>query len=201
MDSPPAAAATPPHGATTGGDRDVSGRRPGSGTWLVVGLLALGVTAGATAIAYQRGQTRRCLAFYGSAVARRVAEAPRVEVWTLAATGEPGRLRAVSRRDVSRAPGLVHLRRGLVEDANFRWPAAGEGGRSRLPEESWEVALAFTDPADPATTAVLVMDVARPGAGDDGAGWLAVVGRPGRIRLGRIGAGLEKWLADLPAGR
>ena len=100
---------------------------------------------------------------------------------------------------MSRAPGLVHLRRGLVEDANFRWPGAGEGSRSRLPAQSWEVALVFTDPAHPDEEALLVVDVGNPGAGDDGAGWLAVVGRPGRIGLGRIGAGLGKWLADLPA--
>lgn len=197
MDSPPAAAA-PPHGATGGGDRGPSPRRRGSGSWLVVGLVALGVTAGATAIAYQRGQTRRCLAFYGSDVARRVAAASQVEVWTLEATATPGRLRAVGRRDVSRAPGLVHLRRGLVEDANFRWPAAGEGVRSRLPAQAWKVALVFRDPASPDDGAILVVDVAAPGAGADGAGWLAVVGRPGRIALGRIGAGLGKWLADLP---
>lgn len=201
VDSPPAAAATLPHGATPGGDRGPPGRRPGSGSWLVLGLVALGVTAGATAIAYQRGQTRRCLAFYGSDVARRVAEAPQVEVWTLAPSDTPGRLRAVGRRDVSRAPGLVHLRRGLVEDANFRWPGVGEEIPSRLPARAWDVALVFSDPARPDTTAVLVIDTATPGAGDDGAGWLAVVGRPGRMGLGRIGAGLGKWLADLPSGR
>jgi hypothetical protein len=167
--------------------------RPGS--LLVVAILLLGFLAATVAISYQRLQTRRCLAFYGPEAARRVAKAPRVELWRLAPTGRPGRLVATSRLDVSTAKGIVHLRRGLVEDAGFRWHEAGAGGR--LPEEAWDYALVFSDPtADGRTT--IVLDLAAD------AGWLAVQGQPGRAALGRLGRGLEEWIAatvppELPA--
>lgn len=177
------------------GPGDVRSPAPGaSGRWLVVGLLALGATAGIAAIAYQLRQTGRCLAFYGVDVARRVSEAPVVEVWRLAPTSDAGVLRTVARRDVSRAPGLVHLRRGLVEDANFSWPP-GEPSPQRLSGDVWDVALVFSDPEQGGGTATLVIDL--PAAGVPG-GTLAVVGRPGRIGLGRIAKGLGKWLETLP---
>lgn len=178
----------PPREPLPGGPRGTSA--PGaSGAGLVIGLLLLGIAAGALAIAFQRGQTRRCLAFYGPGIARRVSSAPLVEAWWLEPGDAPGVLRAVERRDVSQAPGLVHLRRGLVEDANFRWTDAGPAA-DRLPPGHWDVALVFSDPAHPGEAARLVIDL-----DDDGA--LAVVGRPGRIGLGRIGAGLAKWLDDV----
>jgi len=189
--------------AAAGEQRPSAGAAPraAAGTWLVVGLVCLGVVAGAVAIAYQRGQTRRCLDFYGADVARLVATAPRVEMWTLApadagGADAPARLRAVARRDVSQAAGLVHLRRGLVEDANFRWSAAGSAG-GRLPAGAWDVALAFSDPERDGAEAILVIDTGGdegPASGGEGA--LAVVGRRGRIGLGRIAGGLRKWLDD-----
>ncbi|NDC55082.1 MAG: hypothetical protein EBZ74_12650 [Planctomycetia bacterium] len=158
---------------------------PVRGRSLVVGIVLLGLAAAATGIAYQRLQTRRCLAFYGPEVARLVVAAPRVELLVVAPGSAAGRLVAVDARDVSAARGLVHLRRGLVEDANFDWrPAAG----GRLPEAAWDAALVFTDPAG--ATATLVVDL------DDG-GSLAVVGRPGRVGLGRIARGLRKWVGGL----
>ena len=167
--------------------------RPGS--LLVVAILLLGFLAATVAISYQRLQTRRCLAFYGPEAARRVAKAPRVELWRLAPTGRPGRLVATSRLDVSAAKGIVHLRRGLVEDAGFRWHEAGAGGR--LPEEAWDYALVFSDPAADGRTTI-VLDLAAD------VGWLAVQGQPGRAALGRLGRGLEEWIAatvppELPA--
>lgn len=173
------------------------------GTWLVVGLVLLGVAAAVTGVWFQRAQTRRCLEFYGPAEARRIAAAPTVElllVQVLPPGKTPRSLTAVRRIDVSKAAGLVHLRRGLVEDANFRW--AGEGTQTagslqkRLPPESWDVAFVFADDdggrpgtrtgASDRTTIVLDLDPA--------GGHLAVVGKPGRIGLGRIGPGLDKWI-------
>ena len=158
------------------------------GRLLVVGLVLLGLAAAATGIAYQRLQTRRCLDFYGPAVARLVTSAPRVELLRLSRGGAPGRLVAREERDVTSAPGLVHLRRGLVEDANLDWQRAGAA--DRLPDEAWDLAFVFSDPSAPLARATLVIDL------DDG-GSLAVVGRPGRVGLGRIAKGLEKWVAGL----
>lgn len=174
----------------------------GSGARLVIGLLILGVTAGLVGIWYQRGQTRRCLAFYGPGAARMVTAAPVVELWTLGPGAEPGVLVALERADVSEAPGLVHLRRGLVEDANFRWQVAPSAVRSRLPAESWDRALVFADPTTGRPPVVLVIDLAEAsggaGEGKGAAGSLAMVGRPGRIGLGRIAAGLATWLSRQP---
>lgn len=174
----------------------------GSGARLVIGLVVLGVTAGLVGIWYQRGQTRRCLAFYGPEAARMVTTAPVVELWEVAPAAESGVLVALERADVSTAPGLVHLRRGLVEDANFRWLVGPSIDGDRLPAASWDWALVFSDPAKGRPPVVLVIDLAEApggaGGGEAGAGSLAVVGQPGRIGLGRIAGGLATWLSRKP---
>jgi hypothetical protein len=154
------------------------------GSWLVAGLLLLGLTAAITGIWFQWQQTRRCLAFYGPAAARRIAASPAVELMLVQPGGQAGQLVAQTRIDVSKAAGLVHLRRGLVEDANFNWQAGG-AAQQRLPSAAWDVALVFSEPLGRTT---LVIDF------DPAGGSLAVVGQPGRIGLGRIGPGLEKWI-------
>lgn len=167
---------------------------PSRGTWLVAGLLLLGLAAAITGIWFQWQQTRRCLEFYGPAAARRIAAAPTVELLLVRAGTGASRLAAHTRIDVSKAPGLVHLRRGLVEDANFNWQGtdardrggeAGGAAAARLPSAAWDVALVFSEPLGSTT---LVIDF------DSAGGALAVVGQPGRIGLGRIGPGLEKWI-------
>jgi hypothetical protein len=83
----------------------------------------------------------------------------------------------------------VHLRRGLVEDANFAWDRPP-------PPESPTLALAFFDAVDDPTPAtVLTVGL------DAGGAWLAVDGRPGAVALGRLAAGLRAWLADVAADR
>ena len=121
----------------------------------------------------------------------------------------PGRLMALHRQDISNAKGLVHLRRGLVEDANFVWSnfqssAATYPAAERLPVEAWDIAIAFSDSVVASgEPTILAIDL-----GDqnwqrdqrdqrdqsDRGGAIAVVGRPGRIGLGRIGPGLRKWI-------
>lgn len=164
-----------------------------SGAGLVLGLVALGCCLAAFAVWFQWQQTRRCLGFYGPEIATAISLAPRVEIWDLepvaaehaaAAT----RLRVVRRLDASRAAGLVHLRRGLVEDGNFAWSTAEPA--ERLPAADWRVAICFfsaaTD-ADPTAVIALAID-------PEGRGAATIPGRPGRITLGRIGRGLRTWL-------
>jgi len=167
----------------------------------------MGVAAAVTGVWFQRHQTRRCLEFYGASAARLIAAAPTVELLLVRPGAGPGRLAAQTRIDVSKAPGLVHLRRGLVEDANFGWLADETGpssSQSRLPAEAWDVALVFTDGGgtDSPTLSsgtgqtTLIIDF------DPAGGCLATVGQPGRIGLGRIGPGLEKWIrATLSSAR
>lgn len=169
-----------------------------SGVGLVIGLVALGCCLGGFAVWFQWQQTRRCLEFYGPHVASAISLAPRVEIWDLepvaaeqanAAT----RLRVVRRLDASRAAGLVHLRRGLVEDGNFAWSTAEPA--ERLPTADWRVAICFfsaaTD-ADPTAVIALAID-------PEGRGAATIPGRPGRITLGRIGRGLRTWLESTRA--
>jgi len=177
------------------------------GTWLVVGLLLLGLVAASTGVWFQRHQTRRCLEFYGPAAARRISVAPVVELLIVQPGAGPGRLACRTRIDASKAPGLVHLRRGLVEDANFAWQSIATSGSSeaRLPSEVWDAALVFTEPASDAAgnagrsgggQTTLVIDI------DPAGGAIAMVGQPGRMGLGRIGPGLEKWIrSTLSAAR
>jgi|694.fasta_scaffold38078_6 hypothetical protein len=162
-----------------------------SGTPLVVGLLVLGAALAAFALGFQRWQTNRCLAFFGGGVARAITAAPVVELWQLSPGSGPGRLAAARRCDVSTAPGIVHLRRGLVEDANFAWqPRDG----ARLSADAWKVAIAFRPAPDAAPAAVLVLGVGPTG------GEMGVVGRPGRIGLGRIEKGLRTWIGTACPG-
>ena len=155
-----------------------------------MGLLLLGLSAATLAIAFQRGQTERCLAFYGTEAASAISRAKHVELWRLAE--ENGRVTAVERTDISAAKGLVHLRRGLVEDANFDW-SAGTAAAAPLPAGAWGWAMVFADSAAGAAgegATRLVLDV-----GDDGRrGWISVVGQGGRVGLGRIGPGLATWI-------
>jgi hypothetical protein len=155
------------------------------GTVVVFGFLLLAAALGAFAVWFQWEQTRRCLAFFGSEVATTIQSAPTVEVWHLDSDGS--RVWRTGTQDVSRAPGLVHLRRGLIEDVNYTWsdPARTEPGDRRLPSTQWDVALAFSDSGD--SPVVLAIDFDAPGS-------LAVVGRPGRVTLGRLRAGLAKWV-------
>jgi hypothetical protein len=169
---------------------------PASGMTLVIGLVILGISLASFAIWFQRHQTRRCLEFYGSSVARRIQTAPRVELWeplsgntagnTVGNSDGEGELAprsgAALRFDVSRARGLVHLRRGLVEDANLDWAKRAASG-------PWNAALAFYDrPDDAEPAAVLAFDF------DAAGGTLTLVGGGKPVGLGRLEKGLRAWL-------
>jgi len=212
IDSPwtPAAPGAPAANAT-----------PGGGTRLVVGLLALATALAMFAVWFQWRQTRRCLEFYGAEQARRIQSSPRVELWLLANGGVNGReppdgldgkahcgsperleLRPSRRLDVSRAKGLVHLRRGLVEDANFVWKGVDSG----TSDGCWDVALAFFDSEAAAVPECVVLVAFAPPAVDGGPGSaaapgrLAILGRPATLPLGRIEAGLRTWINATLAG-
>jgi hypothetical protein len=165
------------------------------GGLLVMGLLLLGLTAATVAIAFQRGQTQRCLTFYGAEAAAAVSRAAHVELWQLRVAD--GRLIAGRREDISSAKGLVHLRRGLVEDANFDWQAAS-AAETTLPPGAWDWAMVFAESPDAALrgeATLLVIDLGDDQAAGSG-GWISVVGQGGRVGLGRIGPGLAAWIGS-----
>jgi len=168
--------------------RPAAPARPGSR--LVLGMLVVGLLLALFAVWFQWRQTRRCLDFYGPLAARHIQSAPRVELWEL--DGRPDTPRR--RIDITSARGLVHLRRGLVEDANFIWPAfrwsATDDAAADRP--AWDVALAFFE-SDAATEpdTLLLIDFAR---SPDQGGRLAVAGRPEAAGLGRLQRGLWQWI-------
>lgn len=163
--------------------------RPGRGAWVVTAILLIAAFLATFALWFQWRQTRRCLAFYGPEAAGRIQAADHVELWDLGPGAEPAALGPLRARDISGAQGLVHLRRGLVEDANFSW---AERSSDSPPNREWDVAIAFgsgSHPDDGRT--VLVVDL------DAAGGAIAVEGRAGELRLGRIGPALRTWLADI----
>ncbi len=165
-----------------------------AGGLLVMALLLLGLTAASVAIAFQRGQTQRCLDFYGTEAATAISRAPHVELWQL--TEVDGLPTATRRVDISEAKGLVHLRRGLVEDANFDWEAAPAAGPT-LPAGAWDWLMVFADSSAAAESdgLRLVLDLGDEGQG----GWISVVGLGGRVGVGRLGPGLATWISDTVA--
>ena len=75
-----------------------------------------------------------------------------------------------------------------MEDAGFRWGVMGPP--ERLPKEIWDYAFVFSDPNLDEQIAVVVNIDAQ-------GGWMAVVGQPGRVALGRLGKGLQDWIQDV----
>jgi hypothetical protein len=174
-------------------NRHSGGTRGSRGTPLVVALVTLAIGLALFAIWFQWRQTRRCLEFYGTETARLIQRATRVEVWERSsaggATAGPGPHEPViDRYDVSTARGLVHLRRGLVEDANLDWSRLDD----RAVPPPWNLALAFFEPAGATSPAALLL-FERPDDASTGGAFLAVDGRPGRVGLGRLAGGIERW--------
>jgi len=161
-------------------------RRGMAGGPLVLGLLGLAAGLAAFAVWFQWNQTRSCLEFFGPAVATQIQEAARVELWGRLRGRPDGRgLEASQRVDLTSARGLVHLRRGLVEDANYAWT---QPSGSRDPDR-WDVALAFFARGSVSPAAILAFDL------DETDPAVTVVGQPGRVKLGRLAGGLRRWLA------
>ena len=161
---------------------------------LVIGLLVLGLLAAGIGVWFQWQQTRRCLAFYGTRATEQISKSPFVELWQLKPLSggrHTGRLEAVLVEDITEAKGLVHLRRGLVEDANFQW-VEGNTERAPLADAAWDLALVFFDSKqkNESERTVVVIDF---GENSQKAN-LTVVGRPGRVALGKMGKGLKTWV-------
>ena len=170
------------------------------GSMLVIGLLILGLLAAGVGVWFQWQQTRRCLAFYGTRATEQISKSPFVELWQLKPLSggrHTGRLEAVLVEDITEAKGLVHLRRGLVEDANFQW-VEGNTERAPLADAAWDLALVFFDSKqrNESERTVVVIDF---GENSQKAN-LTVVGRPGRVALGKMGKGLKTWVESTANG-
>jgi hypothetical protein len=117
------------------------------GTVLVIALAGTGLVAASVAVWYQHRQTRRALDLWGPAVAQRIERAPTIELVVLeggrvnSGTTE-GALHVEPAVDISRAAGVLHFRRSLLQDANFVWDAEKAPAMS---SSDWDYAVRFSD--------------------------------------------------------
>jgi len=166
------------------------------GSVIVIGLLALGLIAAGIGVWFQWQQTRRCLSFYGTKATEQISNSQFVELWQLrpsSASRHTGQLEAFQVEDITTAKGLVHLRRGLVEDANFHWVTKDNRVRVPLPDAAWDVALVFDTKQKnsvPEKTVVVIDFVENSQEAN-----LTVAGRPGRVALvAEMAKGLKTWV-------
>jgi hypothetical protein len=131
-----------------------------SGKWMILSVFGVGIAMAVAAWTFYYLQQRGPLKFWGSSVALLIKNAPTVEAWRLVDAEEPAgdskeveiisvgsqRLRIAERKDVSKAPGMSHLRNGFLYDRCFAWdqPAPQEAW-------SWQYALRFSDGKSEAT--------------------------------------------------
>jgi hypothetical protein len=107
-----------------------------------VALTAAGLTAASVAVWYQHRQTRRALDFWGAALAQRIERATVVELFELNSGTAEGTPRAQAAIDISHAPGVLHFRRSLLQDANFVWDAQDKPAASA---SDWDFSVRFSD--------------------------------------------------------
>lgn len=110
------------------------------GTWIVILLLALGLALAGGNLVWQWWFARQPMEYWGTAGAALIVNAPQVEVLELEATGPPDGAgpangnaevllvgheahRITRRVEASSARGLIHVRRGLVNQGLFDFRA------------------------------------------------------------------------------
>jgi hypothetical protein len=128
---------------------------------LVIALTAAGLAAASVAVWYQHRQTRRALDLWGAAAAQSIERAAVVELVELEDGGRAGGSSAVGIWDaekainISRARGLLHFRRSLLQDANFDWNSAKT---PTVSNSEWDYAVRFSDEDD---SVVVLFDLAQ----------------------------------------
>ena len=178
---------TPPGAEMTTADARRSRLRS---SLVIFGMLLLGAATSVAAIWYLRGLSRRSMEFWGPQAGELILQAPQVEVLQLAsaeADSAAERLivdgqdfSVIQRRDISQARGLANVRRALMQDASYQWPADRPD-----PPLGWSYALRFTD-RDRSTTLLFALDppAARP------------LERNLCVGTGKIAAGLRDFFAE-----
>ena len=122
------------------------------GKYAILAVVILGLAGAVGGWWYRSNLQRRAIALWGRETAEFLQQAPRVELLRLEALTEnddrdandllsagESRLAVAERFDVSRAPGLIHLRHSLINDKSFSWSASLDDCRP-----SWPYALRFS---------------------------------------------------------
>lgn len=109
------------------------------GKWAVVFMLVLGLSAAVFAWQWNRARGRQAAEFWGADVAKLIRSAKQVEAFRL--DGGPFEIepKVLETKDVSKAPGLLHARNALLEDASF------EREHPSAADPLFKYAVRFTD--------------------------------------------------------
>lgn len=98
------------------------------GKTVILCCLAVALALAGWAWTYQLLSTQKAAAFWGRSGVRQLVEAEQATAWKLGPDGDlPEAVDRIAgrpvlwEREISDAPGLVHLRHALTQDRNFRW--------------------------------------------------------------------------------
>ena len=113
-----------------------------SGKRLTVAVILLALIAAAASWWFRYETTHEAVRFWGGEGARLIRDAPLVSLQTYDAAIEAEDDNPESLpHDISKAPGLVHMRNSLLEDSNYDWSAAPPA------DVNWSSSLVFEESA------------------------------------------------------
>ncbi|HEV3003452.1 MAG TPA: hypothetical protein VGX78_03280 [Pirellulales bacterium] len=159
------------------------------GKHAILVVFAIGLIGAVGSSWYHRTAQRLVLEFWGPEAAILIVDAPRAEALRLAPAADDdgpdvdfggAHFTVIERVDVSRAPGLIHLRQSLLHDGSFDWSAPSDDCRPQ-----WDYALRFSRDEHVAT--VLVAFNCRR---------LKLAGSAREAGIAPLAAGLERFLAE-----
>lgn len=120
-----------------------------SGRWLTLAIVAVCVVLVLVALWQRSSDTSHIRQFWGASNAKLIQHAPEVALRVdrqAAASDAPSLDDQRGWRDITKAPGLVHLRATLVDDRYFRWPAREATDQQRLARGAAFRVLRFSGP-------------------------------------------------------
>lgn len=94
-----------------------------SGKLVIITVLAIALAAAGASWWFRYNATRHAAGFWGGKIARLIRDAPHITLEQITRNNE-GLITTSVTRDVSRSPGITHLRAALLEDKSFNWPAS-----------------------------------------------------------------------------
>jgi hypothetical protein len=130
-----------------------------SGKLVIISILTVALAAAGASWWFRYAATHGAVQFWGPQTAQLIRDAPTVELYrnerlpdsAFKSGFATSYLDVADGNDISRAPGLVHLRNALLEDRSYNWPAEyrrpGSGGWVlvfRNTQQSEVAALFFT---------------------------------------------------------
>ncbi len=188
-----------PENDTTSGDEhqhadkysDPRARITRRGVWLLVGVGLFALIATPLSVYLRRTRLERTTEFFGDQVILALQIGERIEMLPLAAKGADGK--TVEQVELTRTPGLGHLRRALLDERHYDWATAINEDAADLcgGEQAYCVQLRITDPTEhrfPET----VIDLELAG------GWVGISGAGRRVRVtDRVRPALRHFLQTM----